>query len=104
MADPQLAADDAGPDPRRCHLDDLEADVVRQRAPIDEDAAQLVDSALACAGKSVKLTADCFNPNAHVPCPTHMLKFDSNLTLCWPRKREKLQLTASALACGCRCS
>ena len=48
VADSQLPADDTWSDPRRRHLDDLEADVVGQRAAVDEDAAQLVDPPLAC--------------------------------------------------------
>ena len=47
MADPQLAADDARSYAGRRHLDDLEPDVVGQRPPVDEDAAELVDAALA---------------------------------------------------------
>jgi len=50
MADPQLAADHTGPDPRRRHLYDLQPDVVGQGASIDEDPAQLVDPALALEG------------------------------------------------------
>jgi len=48
VADPQLPADDTGPDPGCRHLDDLEPDVVGQRPPVDEHAAQLVDPPLAC--------------------------------------------------------
>ncbi len=47
MADPELAADDTGPDPGSRHLDDLESNVVGQRPAVDEDPAQLVDPALA---------------------------------------------------------
>ena len=49
VAHAELAADHAGPDPGGRHLDDLEADVVGQRPPVDENAAQLVDTTLACA-------------------------------------------------------
>jgi hypothetical protein len=49
VADAQLAADDAGADAGGRHLDDLEPDVVGQRPPVDENAAQLVDPTLACA-------------------------------------------------------
>ena len=48
MGDAELARDDAGADAGGGHLDDLEADVVGQRTPVDEDAAELVDAALAC--------------------------------------------------------
>ena len=48
VADPELPADDAGSHPGGRHLDDLEADVVGQRPPIDEHPAQLVDAPLAC--------------------------------------------------------
>ena len=51
MADAQLARDDAGPHAGRRHLDDLEADVVGQRAPVDEHAAQLVYAPLTCLNK-----------------------------------------------------
>ncbi len=47
MTDPQLPRDDAGSDSGGRHLDDLQADVVGQRSAVDEDAAQLVNSALA---------------------------------------------------------
>ena len=43
---PELPGDDAGPDPGRRHLDDLESDVVGERPAIDEHAPQLVDSTL----------------------------------------------------------
>ena len=46
MADAQLARDDAGPHAGRRHLDDLEADVVGEGAPVDEHPAQLVHAAL----------------------------------------------------------
>ena len=48
VADAQLPGDDAGPNAGGGHLDDLEADVVGQRPPIDEHPAQLVDAPLAC--------------------------------------------------------
>ena len=48
VADAQLPGDDAGADAGGGHLDDLEADVVGQRPPIDEHPAQLVDAPLAC--------------------------------------------------------
>ena len=48
MADAQLPGDDAGANAGGGHLDDLEADVVGQRPPIDEHPAQLVDAPLAC--------------------------------------------------------
>ncbi len=50
MADPELAADDTGPDPGRRHLDDLQSNMVGQRPAVDEDPAQLVDPALALKG------------------------------------------------------
>lgn len=46
MRDPQLAGDDAGPDPVMGHLHDLVADVVGQRPAVDEHAAELVDATL----------------------------------------------------------
>lgn len=46
----ELAADVARPHPVGRHLDDAPAHVVRQRAPVDEEAAQLVDAALALVG------------------------------------------------------
>ena len=46
MRHPELPGDDAGPDPGRRHLDDLEPDVVRERPAIDEHAPQLGDSTL----------------------------------------------------------
>jgi hypothetical protein len=48
MADAELPADDAWPDPGRGHLDNLEPDVVGQRPAVDENAAQLIHAALAC--------------------------------------------------------
>ena len=48
VADAQLPGDDAGANAGGGHLDDLEADVVGQRPPIDEHPAQLVDAPLAC--------------------------------------------------------
>lgn len=39
VADAQLSADNAGADPRGRHLHDLQADVVGQRAAVDEHAA-----------------------------------------------------------------
>ena len=48
VRDAQRPADDARTRTLRRHLYDLQPDVVRQRATIDEDAAQLVDPALAC--------------------------------------------------------
>ncbi len=50
MADPQLAADDTGPHPRRRHLYDLQPDMVGQGASIDEDPTQLINSSLALEG------------------------------------------------------
>ena len=50
MADPQLTADDTWSHAGRRHLDNLEPDVVGQRPPVDEDAAELVDAALALEG------------------------------------------------------
>ena len=47
MADPQLPADHTRSHPGRRHLDDLEADVVGEGAPVDEHPAQLVHTALA---------------------------------------------------------
>ncbi len=55
VADSQLSGDDAWPDAGRRHLDDLEADVVGQGAPVDEHPAELVHPALACWGKYVCL-------------------------------------------------
>ena len=46
MRDAQATTDDAGTDPFACQLDDLEANVVGKRTPVDEDATQLIDSAL----------------------------------------------------------
>ena len=46
VGDAQLARDDARPHARRRQLDDLQPDVVGQRAAVDEHAAQLVDAAL----------------------------------------------------------
>ena len=48
VADAQLPGDDAGADAGGGHLDDLEADVVGQRAAVDEHAAELVHAALPC--------------------------------------------------------
>ena len=47
VADAQLPRDDAGPHAGRRHLDDLQPDVVRQGAAVDEHPAQLVHPALA---------------------------------------------------------
>ena len=44
---PELPGDDAGPDPGRGHLDDLEPDVIGKRSAIDKHATQLVDTTLA---------------------------------------------------------
>ena len=46
MTDPELAGDDAGPDPGRRHLDDLEPDVIGEGPAIDEHTPQLVDATL----------------------------------------------------------
>lgn len=46
----ELPRDHAGAHARRRHLHDLEADVVGQRPPVDEHAAQLVHAALSCGG------------------------------------------------------
>ncbi len=46
MTDSKLSRDDTGPDTRSGHLNDLEADVVRQRPAIDEHTAKLIHSAL----------------------------------------------------------
>ena len=46
VANPELPADDAGPHPGGRHLDDLEADVVRERPAVDEDSPQLIDPPL----------------------------------------------------------
>ena len=48
MWDPELPWDDTWPDTGRGHLNDLESDVVGQGASIDENTAQLVDTALPC--------------------------------------------------------
>ena len=48
VGDAKLSRDDARSDAGGGHLDDLEADVVGQRAPVDEHPAQLVDAPLAC--------------------------------------------------------
>ena len=48
MADAQLSGDDAWPDAGSRHLDDLEADVVGEGAPVDEHPAELVHPTLAC--------------------------------------------------------
>ncbi len=42
----QLAGDDTRPDTGSGQFDDLEADVIGQRASVDEHAAQLIHSAL----------------------------------------------------------
>jgi len=42
----QLAGDDTRPDSGSGQFDDLEADVIGQRASVDEHAAQLIHSAL----------------------------------------------------------
>lgn len=47
MRHPQLARDDTRPDPVVGHFHDLVTDVVGQRPAVDENAAKLVDSALA---------------------------------------------------------
>ena len=47
MRHPELPGDDAGPDPGRGHLDDLEPDVIGKRSAIDKHATQLVDTTLA---------------------------------------------------------
>lgn len=47
MRDPQLAGDDAGPDPVMGHLHDLVSDVVGQRPAVNEDPSELVDPSLA---------------------------------------------------------
>ena len=46
MTDSQLTRDDTGSDAGRGHLDDLESDVVGQRAAIDEDPSKLIDATL----------------------------------------------------------
>ena len=46
VAHSELPADDAGPHPGGRHLDDLEADVVRERPAVDEDSPQLIDPPL----------------------------------------------------------
>ena len=46
VADAQLPGDDAGADAGGGHLDDLEADVVRERPAVDEDSPQLIDPSL----------------------------------------------------------
>lgn len=50
MGDPELAGDDARPDPVVGHLHDLVADVVGQGSAVDEDSSKLVDSALTQRG------------------------------------------------------
>ena len=50
MRHPELPGDDAGPDPGRRHLDDLEPDVVGQGASVDVDSPQLIYTALAPRG------------------------------------------------------
>lgn len=47
VGDPQLAGNDAGPDPVVGQLHDLVSDVVRKRPAINEDPSKLVDPALA---------------------------------------------------------
>ena len=46
MADPELPADDAGPHPGSRHLDDLQPDVIGERAAVDKNSPQLIDPAL----------------------------------------------------------
>lgn len=48
VGDEQLAGDVARPHAQQRQLDDALADVQRQRAPVHEQAAQLVDSGLTC--------------------------------------------------------
>ena len=43
---PELPGDDAGPDPGRRHLDDLEPDVIWKRPAIDKNSPQLVNTTL----------------------------------------------------------
>ena len=50
MTDPQLSGDHTRPHPSRCHLDDLQPDVVGQGPSVDEDSPELVDSALSLEG------------------------------------------------------
>lgn len=51
MGNAQLAGDDARPNAGGGHLDDFQTDVVGQRAPVDEHAAELVDAALTWLGE-----------------------------------------------------
>ena len=46
----QCTADRARPHALRRHLDDTQTHVVRQRAPVDEDAAQLIQPTLTFRG------------------------------------------------------
>ena len=46
VADTELPGDHTGPDAGSGHLDNLEPDVVGQGAAVDEEAAELVDTAL----------------------------------------------------------
>lgn len=46
MGHPKLTGDNAGTDSRGRHLDDLQADMVRKRSPVDEDASQLIYTSL----------------------------------------------------------
>lgn len=46
VRDAQLTRDDAGPDARGCHLDDLQPDMIRQRSTVYEHPAELVHPAL----------------------------------------------------------
>lgn len=50
MGDPELPGNHAGPDPVVSHLHDLVADVVGQRAPVDENPSELIHPALAQRG------------------------------------------------------
>ena len=46
VADPELPADDAGPHPCSRHLNDLQPDVIWERAAVDKNSPQLINPAL----------------------------------------------------------
>jgi len=48
VRDAQRPADGARPHALGGHLDDPQSDLIRQRAPVDEDAAQLIQTTLSC--------------------------------------------------------
>ena len=88
VRDAQLPGDDARTDSRRRQLDDLQPDVVRQRAAVDEHSAELIDATLAYNSDTFQWRGELDN---WINIQIHWNKFISKFVWFFKKKEKEMR-------------